>query len=274
MVDGGVLTGTAFQREPWSAKAQEIFGRDLQGYRGELYLNQQELVKLITAADDTGWSFTAHVTGGGAVDTLLAAFEEVGRERTVNNKRFSIIHGNFYTAQAIGKMKNLGIYANMQPAWLHLDGGFISAISEGEKRDFHPYKSLIDAEVKVIGGSDHMVKMDQDSSINPYNPFLSIATMVSRKTGSNRTLNAAESISRQDALKMYTINNAYASFEEDIKGSIEVGKLADLVVLSADILSCPEDEIKDIFPVLTLVGGKEVFNKGILTVDNNPNPTE
>lgn len=274
VVDGGILTGTAFMRETWSAKAQEIFGRALDSYRGELYLNQQELVKLITAADDSGWNFTAHVTGGGAVDTLLAAFEEVGSARPILDKRFSIIHGNFYTTQAIDKMKALGIYANMQPAWLYLDGDFVSAIGEGERKDFHPYKRLYDAEVKVIGGSDHMVKMDQNSSINPYNPFLSIATVVSRKTRSNRIFNASESISRQDALKMYTINNAYASFEEDIKGSIEVGKLADLVVLSADILSCPEDEIKDIFPVLTLVGGKEVFNNGILTVDNNPNPTE
>lgn len=273
VVDGGILTGTAFLREPWSSKAQNIFGRSADNYQGELYLNQRELAKLIIAADDAGWNFTAHVTGGGAVDTLLAAFEEVGGTRTIRDKRFSIIHGNFYTPQAIAKMRDLGIYANMQAAWLYMDGDFINAVSNDERTDFHPYKSLYEAKVQVIGGSDHMVKTDPNSAVNPYNPFLSIATVVNRKTRSGLTFNAAERISRQEALKMYTINNAHASFEEDIKGSIERDKLADMVVLSADILSCPEDEIKDIFPILTIIGGKEVFDKGILTADNDPNPT-
>src|SRR5690606_36713182 len=133
----------------------------------------------------------------------------------------------------------------------------IYAVSNDERTDFHPYKSLYEAKVQVIGGSDHMVKTDPNSAVNPYNPFLSIATVVNRKTRSGLTFNAAERISRQEALKMYTINNAHASFEEDIKGSIERDKLADMVVLSADILSCPEDEIKDIFPILTIIGGKE-----------------
>ena len=268
VVDGGVLTGTAFLREPWGEKAQEVFGRGYPGYKGELYLSKRELINLIIAADDSGWNFTAHVTGGGAVDTLLAAFEEVVMGRSIRDKRFSIIHGNFFTEEAMRKMRNLGIYANMQPAWLYLDGDFLREIRGTDTGDFHPYKSLNELGVKIIGGSDHMLKTDPNTSINPYNPFLSIATMVTRKTKNNHVFNAAERLSRHEALKMYTINNAHASFEEDIKGSIEVGKLADLVVLSEDILTCPDENIKDIFPILTLVGGKEVFNKGILSETN------
>ncbi|WP_158856432.1 amidohydrolase [Lunatibacter salilacus] len=265
VIDGGVLTGTAFLREPWGDKGKEIFGRGDPGYRGELYLNKKELVKLITAADDSGWNFTAHVTGGGGVDTLLAAFEEVNALTPIKGKRFSIIHGNFFTDEAILKMKNLGIYANMQPAWLYLDGVFLNQM-RGEERmsDFHPYRSLTEAGIKVVGGSDHMVKLDLNSSINPYNPFLSMGTVVTRRTKNNTILNAEERISRQQALEMYTINNAHASFEEEIKGSIEVGKLADLVILSDDILQCPEDKIKDILPVMTILAGKRVYDAGVL----------
>ena len=79
--------------------------------------------------------------------------------------------------------------------------------------------------------------------------------------------NPEQSVSREEALKMYTINNAYASFEEDLKGSIEKGKLADLVVLSQDILTCHEDSIRVIRPLLTVVNGETVFDNGELKVE-------
>ena len=105
-----------------------------------------------------------------------------------------------------------------------------------------------------------MVKWDADASINPYNPFLAMWTMVTRTTERNKKIMPDEAITREEALKMYTINNAYASFEEDIKGSLEPGKLADLAILSDDLLDCPVDQIKDIRSELTMVGGKIVFS--------------
>jgi predicted amidohydrolase YtcJ len=105
-----------------------------------------------------------------------------------------------------------------------------------------------------------MVKMDENTSINPYNPFLAMWSMITRTTEKGTVVCPQEAISREEALKMYTINNAYATFEESLKGSLEPGKLADLVVLSHNFLSCPVDQIKDIKSELTLVGGRTVYS--------------
>ena len=104
-----------------------------------------------------------------------------------------------------------------------------------------------------------MVKMDANTSINPYNPFLSMWSMITRNTEGGTVITVHEQVSREEALRAYTINNAYASFEESLRGSIEVGKLADLVVISKDLLTCPVDQIKEIRSVLTILGGETVY---------------
>jgi predicted amidohydrolase YtcJ len=219
-------------------------------------------------ANEIGWKLTAHCTGGGAVDVMLDAFEEINRSRPIKPRRFSIIHGNFYTPEAIIKMENLGVYADMQPAWFYKDADAMKYVL-GERRilSFHPYKSLVDAGVVVNGGSDHMVKFDSYASINPYNPFLAMWTIITRKTENGSQINSDEDLRREQALRMYTINNAYASFEEDLKGSLEPGKLADLVVISDDFLSCPEDKIKMISAELTMVGGQIVYKSQDFQLD-------
>ena len=123
---------------------------------------------------------------------------------------------------------------------------------------------MLKAGVKINGGSDHMVKLDASTSINPYNPFLAMWSMVTRTTEKGTVILPDEAISREDALRIYTINNAFASFEEDIKGSIEPGKLADMAVLSEDILTCPDSRIKDIVSELTITGGRIVYSSGKL----------
>jgi len=155
----------------------------------------------------------------------------------------------------------MALYADLQPAWFYKDADAMTKIL-GEERveTFHPYRSLLDAGVMVNGGSDHMVKWDADASINPYNPFLAMWSAVTRTTERNTIIMPSEAITREEALRMYTINNAYASFEESIKGSIEPGKLADVVILSKDILNCPVNQMKEIEAELTIVGGKIVYS--------------
>ncbi len=104
------------------------------------------------------------------------------------------------------------------------------------------------------------VKWDANASINPYNPFLAMWSAITRTTERNSVIVPSEAITREEALRMYTINNAYASFEESIKGSIEPGKLADVAILSDDFMDCPVDKIKDIKADLTIVGGKVVYS--------------
>ena len=265
VLDGGMLTGTAFLNEGWGPRAKELYGINDPSYRGELRFSKKELVDIITAAAKRGWKFTAHVTGGGGVDTLIAAYEIVNKSIPLRGRRFSIIHGNFFTPDAIQKMASLGLYADMQPAWFFKDTDLLHDVLGSDRiKTFHPYRSLIEAGIVVNGGSDHMVKVDPDASINPYNPFTAMWAVVTRKTQNGTVFNPEQAISREDALRMYTINNAYGSFEEEVKGSIEEGKYADLVVLSDDLLTCHEDSIKAIKPILTFVDGRIVYDSHLL----------
>ncbi len=264
VVDGGILTGTAFLRQPWGTGAKEIYGITDPEYRGILVIHKKALVNMISAAARKGWKFAAHVTGGGGVDTLLAAYQEVNEKVPLKEHRCSIIHGNFYNARAIKIMSELGIYAEMQPAWFYKDADLLKKVLGDERiKTFHPYRSLIEGGVTVNGGSDHMVKFDSYKSINPYNPFLAMWSVITRKTERGSVIVPEEAVSREQALKMYTINNAYETFEEDVKGSIEPGKYADLAVLSQDILTCPVDSIRDIRVLMTILDGKIIYDGGL-----------
>jgi len=133
-------------------------------------------------------------------------------------------------------------------------------LGDDKIRIFHPDLTMTNAGIVLNGGSDHMVKWDANASINPYNPFLAMWSMITRTTERGSVIVPEEAISREQALRIYTINNSYASFEESIKGSIEPGKLADIVVITDDFLTCPADRIKDIESLLTIVGGKIVYS--------------
>jgi hypothetical protein len=130
-------------------------------------------------------------------------------------------------------------------------------------RHFLPFRSMLDAGVVVAGGSDHMVRFDPRLATNPYHPFFGMWMAITRQTVDGSVINPEQRITRIEALRMWTLNGAYLSFEEKSKGSIEPGKLADLIVVSKDFLSCPANEIKEIEPLLTLVGGKEVYRAAV-----------
>jgi predicted amidohydrolase YtcJ len=264
VLDGGILTGTAYLREPWGEKAGEIFGFEDKEYRGVLNYTYEQLLPIASTASRLGWKFTAHCTGGGGVDLLLDVFEEVDKKHPIGGRRFSIIHANFFTPEAISRMSRLGVYADMQAAWFYKDADAMKSILGDERiKTFMPYHSLLKGGVMVNGGSDHMVKLDPDQSINPYNPFLGMWSMITRTTENGNIVVPEEAVTRVDALKMYTINNAYATFEESLKGSLEPGKLADLAILSDDLLTCPVDQIRHIKAELTMVGGKVVWGQNL-----------
>jgi predicted amidohydrolase YtcJ len=135
-------------------------------------------------------------------------------------------------------------------------------MSADAMRYFIPMKSLVNAGVIFAGGSDHMVGWDKNTAINAYNPFLGMWIAITRKTTQGVVINPAERLTREEALKMYTTWAAYLQHAEKDRGTIEVGKLGDLVVLDRDYLTCPEDQIKDIAPVMTIVGGRVVYTRG------------
>ncbi|MDQ6678639.1 MAG: amidohydrolase [Acidobacteriota bacterium] len=261
IIDGGILIGTAYLREPWGLNTQ-IYGFVDPDYRGVLNVPRENIFEMAKVADELGWQMTSHTTGGGATDLLLDAYEAADKIKPLMGRRFTVTHGNFPNRTAIERAKKLGVVFDIQPDWLYLDGPVIKDVFGPERmKDFQPLRSLFDAGIVVGGGSDHMIRFDPRLATNPYHPFLGMWIAITRKMIDGNVLNPEQRISRLEALKMWTWNGAYLSFEEKEKGSIEPGKLADFAVISKDFVKCPEDEIKDIETLLTVVGGKEVYDR-------------
>jgi predicted amidohydrolase YtcJ len=259
-MDGGMLTGSAYMRQPWGVS--KIYAIDDPEYRGVRFIDPEKLYQIAKLALANDLQFTAHSQGDAAVDAMVEAYERINRDDfPVRARRPSITHSSFMSPEAIAKMKALGVVANLQPAWLYLDGATLRQHFGVERLAyFHPYRTLFEQGVTVGGGSDHMQKIGSLRSINPYNPFLGMwTTLVRQPRGRAAPLHPEQSLSREQAIRLYTINNAFLTFEEERKGSLEPGKLADFTVLDRDILSCPIDEVKDIKVEATYLGGARVY---------------
>jgi predicted amidohydrolase YtcJ len=127
-------------------------------------------------------------------------------------------------------------------------------------RWFQPYKTWLEY-TTIGGGSDHMLRYDPLDSTNPWSPWLGVWVALTRKLEQGGVLEPGEALTREQALRLYTINNAYLHHEEKEKGSLEVGKLADLIVIDRDYLTCPVDEVRDTKVLLTVLGGKVVYER-------------
>ena len=260
-LDGGILLGTAYLRSPYGEHT-EVYGYSDPDYRGALRVPLEKITAIAELAAERGWQMTAHTTGGGSTDLLLTAYETVNRKHPLKCRRFTLTHANFPNEEAIARAKELGVALDMQPAWLHFDGPALSKVLGAERMAFfQPYKALFDAGIVVAGGSDHMVKFDSREAINPYNPFFGMWAAVTRRAADGAVYNPEQKITRGQALLMWTLNGAYLSFDEDVKGSLEPGKYADFVVIDRDILTCPEDDIRRIEALETVLGGETVYRR-------------
>ena len=261
-LDGGMLTGSAYLRQPWGVSA--IYAITDPHYRGVLFIPRDRLLPLVRTTIASGLAFTAHSVGDGAVHQLLDVYDELDKAGLpVRGTRSSITHSNFMSAEAVAQAARLGVMLDVQPVWLHLDGHtLVKQFGVGRLRYFQPLHSLFAAGVNVGGGSDHMQKIGSMRSVNPYNPFLGIATAVTRRArGMDEPLHPEEALTRAEALRLYTINNARLLHCEDRVGSLEPGKLADLAVLDTDLLDCPPDRIAATQVLRTYVGGRLVFSR-------------
>jgi predicted amidohydrolase YtcJ len=259
-MDGGMLTGSAYMRQPWGVS--KIYAIDDPEYRGVRFIEAEKLYRIAKLALANDLQFTAHSQGDAAVDAMIEAYERINRDDfPVRARRPSITHASFMSPEAIAKMQALGVVANLQPAWLYLDGTTLRQHFGVERLAyFHPYRTLFEQGVTVGGGSDHMQKIGSLRSINPYNPFLAMwTTIVRQPRGSQAPLHPEQNLTREQAIRLYTINNAFLTFEETQKGSLETGKLADFIVLDRDILSCPVEDVKDIKVDATYLGGARVY---------------
>ncbi|MCI0376450.1 MAG: amidohydrolase [Gemmataceae bacterium] len=256
-LDGGMLNGTAFMRQPWPKGDTYQITED--NYRGLLFVQAEQVKVLVEEASRRGWQVTAHTAGEGAMDVLLDAYESVDRLIPIKEMRHCITHANFPSQKNLERCKKLGVCADVQPAWLYCDGSTLDRVLGKERiRWFQPYKSWLEY-TTIGGGSDHMLRFDDKESTNPWNPWLGIETALTRKTQTGQVLVPEERLSREDALRLYTIHNAYINREEKEKGSLEPGKLADFIVIDRDYMTCPLDSVAQTRVLTTVVGGKMVY---------------
>ncbi len=165
--------------------------------------------------------------------------------------------------EAVDKLPQLGVAVDIQPAWLYLDTPtLMKHFGYDRLRWFQPLRSIFETGGRAGGGSDHMQKIGPLRSLNPYSPFLGMGTAVTRQAkGHGRALHPEEALTREQAIRLYTSNNAWLLFEEDRLGSLEPGKLADFVVLDTDLLDCPAEAIGRTQVLRTYVDGKLVFHR-------------
>jgi predicted amidohydrolase YtcJ len=253
-----MLTGSAYMREPWGVS--KMYGITDPNYRGVLFIPKERLLPMVRTTVESGLQFTAHSVGDGAVHALLGVYDELSRELPVRATRPCITHANFESREAVETAARLGVMLDIQPAWLYLDTRtLVNQFGYERLAYFQPLKSLFDAGVTVGGGSDHMQKIGSLRSNNPYNPFLAMATAITRRARwFDKPLHAEQALSREQAIRFYTINNARLLFQEGRTGSLEPGKFGDLIVLDRDILKCPEEEIASTRVLQTYVAGKLV----------------
>jgi predicted amidohydrolase YtcJ len=259
-VDGGVLYGTAYLREPYGSQAFALYGFSDPNYRGDLGMTPEKIKEIIRAGHRLGWQMSSHVTGDAGVDIVLDGVEAANDDSPIKDRRYTLIHAYFANDETAKRAARLGVCVDTQPAWFYKDGDALTdAIGSKRMEKFLGLKVWRDAGVKVALNSDHMQGFGPQTALNPYDPFLTMYTAVSRKTDSGLLIGPGQRVSREEALRMTTIDAAWLSFDEKKKGSIEPGKLADLAILTDDYLTCPEENIKKIRSAVTIAGGKVVY---------------
>lgn len=260
-LDGGMLTGSAFMLKPWGVS--ELYGILDPEYRGLQFIPDDKLVEILAACFENDVQFTTHSVGDGAVTAFINACERLSDRYDIRQKRPVIGHSNFMTEDAVRRVADLGIPVDIQPAWLHLDGRTLEHHFGYERLGwFQPLRALFAAGAIAGGGSDHMQKLGSFRSINFYNPWMGMWVAMTRNARwLDRPLHPEHALSRVEAIRYYTINNAYLLFAEQQLGSLEPDKLADFIVLEEDLLTCPVEQIPQIKVVQTYVGGKLVFER-------------
>jgi predicted amidohydrolase YtcJ len=244
LVDGGFEGG--HMRAPYA----EPYGRGGK-FKGIEVVPPSQYVPIVRELNRLGWRVATHAVGDAAVDEVLEAYEAADRDQSIRGKRWTIEHYFIAAPDQFPRVRALGLAISAQDHLYLAAPSMAKYWGRSRAERVTPMRTFLDQGFLVAGGTD--------SPVIPYNPFWSIYHFITRDTISDGVYGAPERITREEALRVYTINNARLTFEENLKGSIEPGKLADLVVLSADYLTVPEKAIESLKPVATMVGGRFVY---------------
>ncbi len=247
IVDGGMTLKTAHMRDPYPHDSS---------YYGSFLIPPERLNKLVATCNRYNWRVGIHCVGDAAIDKVLDAYEYANKEKPIMGRRFILIHASLMQPDQMERAKKLGVRVDLQNNFMWDKAATVERFLGKEKANRAcPTRWLIDhMGIGSIGAGT-------DYPVNTYNPFVNMYVMVTRKDKNGVVYGANQAITREEALRLYTNGSAAYSFKEDVKGSIEPGKLADLAVISHDILTCPEESVKDIQAVMTIVGGKIVYER-------------
>lgn len=240
--DGGFTGPAAFTKEPYLNQGD---------YRGYLNMPEEELVSLINEVHDAGWQMGIHAIGDAAIELVVDTLADALTRNPREDHRSYLNHFSMRPSDAtMEKMAQHGIHITQQPNFTYtLEGRYVANLDGWRLEHNNPVRSPMDHGIHVAISSD----------ILPIGPLVGIYAAVTRKGMSGRVFGADEAITIEEAIQGYTIKGAYLGFEEDIKGSLEPGKLADMIVLSKDILTVDPEEIMGIEIEQTYVGGNLVF---------------
>jgi len=247
MIDGALGSHGAWLLEPYSDKP-ETSGLNTQ--------TPEEISRTAELALRHGFQLCVHAIGDRGnretLDLIEAAFSGPLQDRNV---RFRIEHSQHLDPDDIPRFGKLGVIASMQGVHATSDGPWVGPkLGETRAREgAYPWRSLLDSGAVVSNGTD--------APVEDVDPIASFYASVTRRMANGEAFHSEQRMTREEALRSYTLSAAYAAFEEDVKGSLTVGKLADVTVLSKDILTVPEEQIRDARVLYTIVGGEVKYEK-------------
>ncbi len=246
--DGSLGSMTALFFEPYDENP------NTRGLATDIVIDGR-LEKWAIEADKAKLQLSIHAIGDSANSLVLTLFEKIIEKNPSWDRRFRIEHAQHIHPKDFVRFKNLNVIASMQPYHAIDDGRWAEKrIGKERCKTSYAFRTFLDAGVKLCFGSDW--------NVAPLSPILGIYAAVTRQTLDGKHPGGwfpEQKISVEEAVECYTINNAYAEFAENEKGSITPGKFADLVVLSEDIFNIPGERIKDVKVLMTVVGGKIVY---------------
>jgi predicted amidohydrolase YtcJ len=245
LIDGGFEGGHMSQ--PFAGE----YGKGGTFY-GLTLVQPTDFTAVVKTINDLGWRVTTHAVGDAAIDEVLDAYEAANAVHPIAGHRWAIEHAFVSRPDQLVRMKQLGLILSVQDH-LYLAAPTLKSYLGIERASrITPVKSYLDAGFLVVGGTD--------SPVVPFNPFFEFYHFLTRDTISDGVYGASEAVtSREELLRMITINYAKLTGEADIRGSIEPGKLADFAVLSDDLLTVAPAKIPPMKALMTYVGGREVF---------------
>jgi predicted amidohydrolase YtcJ len=240
--DGSISERTARLSQPYIGRPDDY---------GIMVMNEEQLYPYAKKAYDAGWQIGIHANGDVGIDVTLKLYERLSKEKPKSDPRFRIEHCTMINDNLIQRMKKLGVIPTPFSTYVYYHGEKMKQYGEERLKNMFALRSFLDAGIRPTQASDYPP--------GPYEPMMALQSSVTRTDMKGNSWGANQRVTVEEAIKIGTINGAYASFEENSKGSLEAGKLADLVVLGRNPFKEDPSELINIPIERTMAGGKWIF---------------